>query len=250
MTLEARGQAIQPYQNTGLAIIESRSLALPETPERKRFFFPTNILVSRYGVIGFILLDTRPEQRWISYTDAEYIGLATSEESVPFESKDDRVRLSHYADTETGFKMIRYFILPPDVAEFFKRDRFLGDPFIDKCCRDDTLPEDLDEVPAEPFWAFGNDFEEADAFVRHIIQGACGNIQPEELQRYLWITNHRVYVSFHAWENSREVTIEGEKSLAVALGNFDSVLERFDTRGVIPKKLQSRENLTTPPSSI
>jgi len=239
MSLERRDQAIQLYRDTGLAVIESRNLALPETPERKRFFLPADILISKYGVIGFVLLDSRPEQRWITYTDSEFIGLSTSEESVPWESRDDRIRISHYVDTETGFKMIRYFVLPPVVSEFFKRDKFLGDPFIDKCCRDGTLPEELDEVPAEPFWAFGNDFEGIEEFVDSIIQGACTNIQPEESQKYHWMTNRRVYVSFHAWENSRDVTIEGERSIAAALNNFDNVLERFDTKGVIPKKLQS-----------
>lgn len=250
MSLERRNQAMQPYQDTSLAVIEPRSLALPETPERKRFFLPTDVLISRYGVIGLMLLDTRPEQRWINYTDGEYIGIRTSEESVSFEERDDRVRLSHYIDTETGFKIIRYFVLPPVVSDFFKRDKFLGDPIIDKCCRDETLPEELDEIPADPTWAFGTYSGGTEDFVDSIIQSACTNIKPEELQRYLQRTNHRTYVSFHAWENLQEVQIEGEKSLVAALNNFDNVLERFDTKDVVPKKLQQGEDSATLLSDI
>lgn len=244
MPSQAENRALQPYQESVLARIEPTSLSLQETRERKRFFLPADVLISRYGIIGFLLVDTRPEQRWLTYTDAEWIGVPCTEGSVPYGSEEDRVRRSHFIDTDTGFKMVRYFVLPPKVSEFFNRDKFLGDPFIDKCCREGTLPEEFDEIPADPAWAFGTAAsfrENLELFVNDIVQGANPQASQDEIEQYFRIGNHRTYVSFHAWQDSKEVFSEGERSLAAALGNFDSVLERFDREGIHREKLHEGE---------
>lgn len=117
---------IIPYQGQALEVIRSKGLILPDSPAAKRFFLPSGAVVGRYGVIGFVMIDSKPENRYVSYTDGDWVGVTYREEDFKWIYSDRNP--SHFLNTDTGFKMIRYFALPSAVRIFFEKDKFLGIP--------------------------------------------------------------------------------------------------------------------------
>ena len=74
--------------------------------------------MGQYGVTGFLIVDTRPEERWESYTNTDLYGVSHSLEHcihIPDDVRNDPVRISHYINTDKGFKMVRYFLIPKNV---------------------------------------------------------------------------------------------------------------------------------------
>lgn len=232
-------RAIVLYQGAPLERIDTRALVFQETHQKEsRFFIPEDIVIGRYGVIGFVLVDNKPEQRWVSYTNSEWTGVHTGEPEVYLSHSQNT---SHFVNTDRGFKMMRYFILPPEVAEFFERDKFLGEPLIDKCCREGTLPEEFDENRADSRYAFGYGgyTEGGIELIEAAIRASFPELTEEERARYYWGRNQYAYVSFHPWQEFKYVTQEGQSSIYAAVNNFDDVLTRFDTNKLLsPRDLR------------
>lgn len=220
-------------------IAASDIVARSDSPlmKQKRLFLASDVIVGEYGVTGFVVVDTKPEKRWICYTDGNATGVPYGKEEAEmllFGIDDDPYRLAHYIDTDQGFKMIRYFILPPNVRDFFRTDRYLGTPMINKCACEGTIPDEFDEVEVNTGYAF--DGEE-----RELIDGIIGHINPrlEHIgeTRFSWEDfGHHVYFSFHPWQIYRPVLEVGEEAIVRAIRNFDQVLSRFDGN----KTLQQR----------
>lgn len=229
-------RAVVLYKGSPLERVDTRSLVFPETQQQEpRFFLPEDIVVGRYRVTGFLMIDNRPEKRWVSYTNSEWIGVEVHEPDMFFKGSTNS---SHFFNADRGFKMIRYFVLPPDVAKFFDQDRFLGGPMIDKCCRDETLPDEFDEELADPNYAFGS--ERFSTGVEEIIESAVKasfpELTPDEQKSYGWGRNQHAYVSFHPWQDFKFVIQEGQNSIFAAIKNFDDVLSRFDRNQILSEK--------------
>jgi len=236
MSIE-EGRAIVPYQDQALEIVKSRSLVLPDSAAAKRFFLPSGAVVGRYGVIGFLMIDSKPENRYVSYTDGEWAGVTYREEDLKWSYPERNP--SHYLNTDTGFKMIRYFALPPAVRAFFEKDKYLGDPLIDKCCREGTLPEELDEVKAYGNYAYWiADQKEVDDLIKSVIHSAYPQVTRDQLQDWKNPLGESVYLSFHPWKDFEDILPMGTDSIQAAIYNFDSVIERFDAQRVLtPREL-------------
>jgi len=225
-------RSIVLYQGSPIERVDTRTLAFPEGRQGDpRYFVPEDIVVSQYGVIGFLIVDKTPEQRWYSYDNSEWTG-------VEVRNIGPDQNPSHFLNTDAGFKMIRYFMLPPTVGNFFARDRFLGEPMIDKCCREGTLPDEFDEIRADtPGFAFGLKagylFEEHQEFVRTVAKASFPDLTDEELDHYDWGKNQYTYLSFHPWQDFKHVISRGMESLLAAMNNFDTVIERFDSKRVL-----------------
>lgn len=130
--------------------------------------------------------------------------------------------------------MIRYFILPNNVKDFFRKDKFLGYPMIDKCCREDTLPEEFDETEVNPVYAFnGEEIETVDM----IITGISPKLEQIGELRFSWEDfGHHPYFSFHPWQVYKPVVEVGEESIVKAIKNFDNFLSRFDQKRILQKR--------------
>ncbi len=236
-------RAVVLYQGLPVETIGTRALTFPEGHQKEpQFFLPEDIVVGRYGVIGFLMVDNHPEQRNLTYTNGEWTGVEIEEYAV-LPGKNN----SHFLNTDRGFKMIRYFILPPNVADFFANDKFLGEPMIDKCCRESTLPEEFDEVQALTRHVFGPAgwTEGAVEIVRAVIKASLPQLDEELLQRYdEYGKSQYPYVSFHPWQEFKFVIGEGQKSIYAAMNNFDTFISRFDSSRV----LEERELIPLPES--
>lgn len=225
-------RAIVLYNGAPLERIDTRALVFTDGhQENPRFFIPEDIVAGRYRVIGFLIVDNKPENRWVSYTNGEWTGVEVSEPDMLFKESTNR---SHFLNTSRGFKMIRYFILPPNVAEFFEQDKFLGGPLIDKCCREGTLPEEFDEEPANTNHAFG--LGDGEELTKSVVKASFPELTADEQRRYGWGSNQRAYVSFHPWQDFKFVIQEGQKSIYTAINNFDDILARFDRKRVLPER--------------
>lgn len=203
-----------------------------------RFFLPSDIVMGRYGVTGFLIIDTRPEERWESYTDTNLYYISHSLDHrihIPDEDRNDPIRVSHYINTDKGFKMIRYFLLPNNVRTFFESDEDLGEPMVRKCCR--TIPKWFDEDEAREVFGELSGDEEGDKLVAAIIEGITPRLRQigeTELKRYDF--KHQRYLSFHPWRFVKDVLAVGEDSIVEAIGNFDKFLGTMDRRGVLRKR--------------
>jgi hypothetical protein len=230
------------YEGSPLERIASSNIVLrTDKPlmDQKRLFLASDVIVGEYGVTGFVIVDSKPENRWISYTEGDKTGVIWDTEYHSLEfviyGINEPLRKVHFVNTNEGFKMIRYFILPSNVSQFFTTDKFLGDPMIDKCCREGTLPEEFDEVVVNPVYAFRGEERE---IIDRIIERISPNLQKIGESRFAWEDfGHQVYFSFHPWQTYKPVLEAGEESVVRAVRNFDQFLSKFDER----KKLQRRD---------
>ena len=205
---------------------------------QQRLYLVSDVVVGEYGVTGFVIVDHKPEDRWISYTDYDKAGVFWDPKHHALEFAlygwNDPSRIAHYANTSEGFKMIRYFVLPHNVREFFRSDAFLGDAMIDKCCREDTLPEELDETEVNPIIAFRGEERETVDRILAAISPRLGQIGESRLS---WEDfGHQVYFSFHLWQSYKPVLEAGKESVFRAIRNFDRFLSRFDSKAVLKKR--------------
>ena len=146
-------RAVIVYEGSPVEKIGTRALAFPEVHQKEpRFFLPEDIVVSRYGIIGFLIVDNHPEQRNVTYANPEWTGIKIDEYTLGL---GDKKNSPHFFKTDKGFKMVRYFILPPNVGDFFAQDKYLNEAMIDKMCRQETFAEEFDEEPEKLKWVFG-----------------------------------------------------------------------------------------------
>lgn len=219
--------------------------------ENERIFLASDVMVSKYGIVGYLTVDNQPGDREVSYTESEHTGmtldtyyifgtervLVYNPQTGEEEFSSDEVRLSHYFQTHKGFKMLRRFILPENIAKFFASDRFLGDPSIDKCCREETLPEDYDEEIANlgclSLHAEQDSIEKIDKIILpYFIKKPFVNKSCWEEKNFL----ERTYISFHRWPFYPEVLEKGAESIKKAFENFDILLGKFDTKSPIVRE--------------
>lgn len=232
------GGDIVLYEGSPLERIAASAVGLETVAKplkKPQIYLASDVIVGAYGVTGFVLVDIKPERRWVSYTNSDWFGVTfetSGNHLLKFEVESDPVRRAHFFDTNEGFKMIRYFIMPDNVQEFFTRDKFLGEPMVDKCCRDGTLPEDYDEDPVSSNHAIYDESGDILEAVLKTINPSFG-VPAFSTERM----GHRIYFSFHSWQLYKPVLEVGEESVVRAIRNFDTFLSRFDQT----KQLQRRE---------
>ncbi|GEM_PF-1600279 len=212
-----------------------------------RFFLGSDFYMGTYGVTGFLVIDSRPEERWESYTDTNLYGVSHSLKHcmhIPQEVRNDPIRLSHYINTDKGFKMIRYFLLPSNVKELFSRDRHLKDSLVRKCCEDVPITEWFDEETANEIFTGYNingswisSREDGEKLVNGIIEGISPNLKEtgeSKFEKYDF--RHEHYVSFHSWQVFRQCLVIGEDAVIAAIGNFDRMIPLIDKRGELKRR--------------
>ena len=202
--------------------------AAPSSPMiQSRFFLPSQVLVGRYGVVGMLVIDSKPQHRKVTYEDGEWQGVdwrANEWELMHGDMKDyDPARLAHFVGTEQGFSIIRAFGLPSQVADVFARDSYLGEPYIAKCACDSTFDVEFDEMPAKFNWQPVQDAMPLIQTVALAGWEAAGlpHDSVKEWQQF------RTWLSFHGWFAFAQAVEQGQLSVARAVHNFDSFMERF-----------------------
>lgn len=243
MSLEAlpEGSSLVIRRDQHLERVSATNLltkSVTDLPTRQgQVFLASDIVTGDYGVTAFILVDAAPEDRWVEYSHAHPLTPCTQGGSY-----DDR-EPTHFFHTRNGFKMIRNFILPETVKRFFEQDRFLGEPMIQKCCLDGTIPDDFDEEPVDPEFTIAQSIGDFyDRYEKLKIKKAQAErimhlISPDLEQLENPDSYKRTFLSFHAWwDYYQRVLASGQESLYLAVANFDEVLSRFDQREVLIRR--------------
>ncbi len=201
---------------------------------QERFFILGEVQISRYGVIGMVVVDTRPQKRMISYTDWEWTGVEC--DTRPWVYEGDPFRRHHYVDTERGCSIIRIFALPPTISKIFELDAFLGDPVINKCCCDKVFDAEFDEVPSGTISDPVNQLGGITSTVFPIAWKEAGlvDMNPEAF------FDQRFWLSFHGLFAFSQAGRQAETAVTRALLNFDSFLERF-SKDVAPYQPLQKE---------
>jgi hypothetical protein len=246
------------------ALLTVSGNALSTLPEweleaRAPVYLASEVHISAYGVRGFLLVDSHPENRQSGYHSTRWYGsgevFSGSEDADP-EDVEQRelspMEVAREYGTRHGFKAIRFIVLPHAVTDFFAQDKWLGEPAIEKCIEDVGTPPGYWEQPVRP----GKGMIETDDRLprdqsRELQQrklAALARIlpllDPDTTHDDLWnesrgeYDNHyigngqqRAYLSFHPWQIYQEVTTELSDSVKDALTNFDEALAHFDTTG-------------------
>ncbi len=187
-----------------------------------RFFLPAEVIVGRYGVVGMVIADNRPEYRWVSYDDGEWTGIGYRESDMY--GVTDPVKRAHFLNTESGFSLLRTFALPAQIAEVFDRDKFLGEPMIEKCACDSVFDEgvEFDERRALPEY---QPVKNALPLMETIAQAAWHSAGIPGDKTYEW-KQYRTWISFHGWFVFSQAIVQAQLALEKAIGNFDYFLSR------------------------
>ena len=194
-------------------------------------YLGSNIFVNKYGVLGFSIIDSKPKKRWVRYDRSDWTGVEHGEDIYDTVILNDPVRMRHFADTDKGFAAARQFIFPEEVYDFFTRENFLGDPLINKCCSDKTMPSDFDEERMI-YNPFENTYHTLMEYVvlkenERRVQAGFTNLTGDH-------TN--AYISFHPWSVYHSVINQLDKGIMQSLNNFDILLNKFDMCNIVPKK--------------
>lgn len=234
-------RTIDLYKGQPLEVFKSRGL-LPDLEVSKRLFLPSGVIKGIYGVTGFIIIDKTPEDRFVGYT-SDLVGVTWSEKNFEISEED----ISHFLNTKEGFKMIRYFALPPSVRSFFERDRFLGDPLIDKCCSED-IPKELDETgPLRLGYAFSSIYEgEVKEMVDNVLLHSNPQLTKDELNDWKNPWEEKAYISFHPWKDFQNILEIGSQSIYAAIFSFDRIIQQFDTNHIMKPRELTQENTSLP----
>jgi len=242
------------------AIKASELLRLPEShlEAGSPLYLATDLHLSDYGVRGFVLVDTKPENRRSGYYASEFYD--SGESMSGYETPDnmsgtledaDPIQTARWYGTRHGFKTVRFFVLPEAVTEFFASDKFLGDPMVKKCLEESTTPTEYREQPVRPTDIFyGDDAIRGDEMtvLRKQKVAALGNLlplvdpscSPESFKKNdgdwddypaFGSRNQKAYISFHPWAVYQEVLTVLDESVQQGLRNMDEVLARFDNTG-------------------
>lgn len=220
----AENQSIVLWRGDVLPLLANQ--ALENSPIiQTRFFLPGEVLVSRYGIVAMLVVDSRPKHRKVSYTDTEVTGINWSEkwhrENI---TGYDPIRRAHFVNTEEGFSIIRAFALPPQVVKIFKSDGFLGEPMIAKCVCDQAFDMPFDEMEAS---TNQSPIEEALPLIEAVAFAVWEAARiPADFEMYEW-QQYRTWLSFHGWFAFAQAIEQGQLALTRAVSNFDSFLQRF-----------------------
>ncbi|MBI2443113.1 MAG: hypothetical protein HYV40_04380 [Candidatus Levybacteria bacterium] len=211
---------------------------LAEILDEQRYYVEGDIVVSNFGIVGFILMDSRPSPRSVTYEIDDWV-MPRNEPPGRLEKicEQDPIRRAHFVDTVKGFRMFRYFALPQRVRDFFlEGDEWLGEPMIHKCIQAGTLHKEFDEEHAKLDYAI-------DWGVAHsrpkIVDEIIRQEIPEANEDAYSITanvGHYVYLSYHPWVVYPPVVSEGRESILRAMANFDRVLSQSPQSGAVTKR--------------
>ena len=227
-------RSVELYNGVAIERVPPSALVLPRTP---RFSLATAIYVGRYGEVGMGIIDRRPEKRWTTYSDLDFIGSHYTEADIEGDS-NVRERPHHYLDTDQGFKVVRFVALPEAVNAFFVHERHIGAGLINKCIMD-TLPEEFDEVEAHQAWAF--DATGNSKVVKELLYAAVklGNqtlIDNKSTDGIADYVGRYPYVSFHKFEDEADVMNQVACSVPASLANLDSIIGLFGRTETMPPR--------------
>ncbi len=198
--------------------------------EQHRYFLPTEILISQHGIVGMLIADTKPEKRNVTYTDSEWTGISVDTERWAQEFANDPVRRAHYVDTENGFSFYRIFALPDSAVQNFAKDRFLGNPMIEKCICDGVFGEgvELDEIQASAGERPISKVMPLIELLAHAGWQHAGLKEPADKGIINQYTQIWSWISFHGWFDYRNALKHAQGAMEQTIQNFDHFLQRFE----------------------
>lgn len=239
----------------------------PEVLERRpALALLGEISVSHYGAIGFTLLDSAPENRVPTWNGAsDYFGLegedadpayAGGYEPLPFEEG------SRVYGTRTGFKVIRYAIIPEELKKVLATNQWLGPAVLNQAFEDGICPREFKEEALDPPYTIftsktGRTEEEADqifsakaGFLENLLRSLDGSIKPDAFINAANQTffpgiqlpkTHYTYISFHPWVFFGQVQEVYRQGVARMLSNIDKLMQMFiDKDGSMLEPLKQR----------
>lgn len=224
------------YRGAPLEKIASSAIVSPQNYallQEDRLHLASDVIIGKYGVAGFVLVDNKPKKRWKSYVDPEWQGVGYHPDEPMLmhdeEFANNPFRQSHFLETDKGFMMLRYFVLPSKIKEFFDKDKYLGEPVIRKFCLEGTLPEEFDEEEAHIRNLYYHSSREA-ASINSIIDSINPNLKKVGDFYSTNLIGHYAFISFHRWPFYMPVVKAGEEAVVRSIRNFDEGLSKFDSK--------------------
>lgn len=199
---------------------------------QSRFYIPGDppeIMVSQHGVIGMLVVDDRPRNRFADYDyDVPYYydknscgeGKRARAEKLK-ELAHDPERCARYVDTAEGKMIARVFVLPEYVKNFFKGDKFLGDPMILKLTADGVFD---DGVGLEE----SDDYENMGDLLDALIIGdvAAQAWEQAGLDEPVKGSQWQIWVSFHGNQFFDPAKSKAQEAVRRSIANFDACLNK------------------------
>lgn len=187
--------------------------------EFTRFFLASEVLVSRYNVVSFLVADKEAQgtPEWLGPEGASYIG----------------------STKKNQMAILRHVLMPQKVKELFESDPYLGWPMIKKLCSADlpVLKEmgelDLAPLDGETTWAFTSNEELL--MLSDVIISTLGMDRKGYFRSMYWIGNS-VQDFISVVENVKPV-------LGEMAARFDKFISRFDIRPAENPVLAERKEI-------
>lgn len=224
-----------------------------------------DVQVSRYGAIGFTLLDAAPENRVMTWNpESDYHGQEGSDTNIDVEAglyPADFARDTRVDGTRFGFKVVRYAILPKPLLDLLDTNKWVGPAVIKQALEDGVVPADYVESPVHPSNAIlvpqrhvGHDSEQPQRDYRGkmlVLEGILKQLGEDidisdtpvwDSRSYfgaVFPDNHRTYTSFHPWVYLGMVQKGYELGVRHMLDNIDELMGQFvDKDGTQLARLQ------------
>ena len=230
-----------------------RSLATDEALDRDsgpssheaetRFFLVEQPIIGKHGVIGLLIGDRKPEQRWQCYTDPEWVGVSLGlDPEAEREKYNDPIRRRRFWNTSSGFSLMRIFVLPEEAQEllwgFAERDQF-GWP-----------SATLDEQKAIRDWSPLGQGKATKLFKLTVGQiweefGLSLPLSPHDNLMSLMMghPHERVFISFHDWQHFADAVTSARQMTQGTIAAFDAHADKCESECPGLYTLPVRRNL-------
>ncbi len=219
---EIENSKLSVIRGVGLPELLSMNSMVKQFASSSQFFCPIGVSVSKHGIVGMLIVDAKPSQRCISYSESIWIGEMDNGHG---HESNDPIQHAHFFNTEHGFSLIRVLVLPARVAALFSTDRFLGEAVITKCMEENVYADVMDEMVATQITAPLNRVSDLVSVIAHNAWTSIG--MSEDPKKCV---SMRARLSFHAWFAYSLAVDQGRLALAVSLNNFDGVLDKFSEK--------------------
>lgn len=230
-------------------------------------FVAGDIHFSQLGVIGFVLVDARPEDRFMDYEDTESRVYHRTYEPPDYYDRnwENPAFVSRHHKTSEGLKALRFYMLPKSVASFLKDRPRLQAAILEECLSgvDIPVPDDYYEQAMSVHNVFcspGSGYEDEQqlqlgqqkvralgdilALLDPSTDRAAFRLFDGDLSwNLLPIDRHSpysysAYMSFHPWREQARALPVLETAVTASLELVDTTIKQFDRNGVVLAQTQ------------
>ena len=200
----------------------------------------TPIHVGRVGAVAFGIMVRRPDFTRPGYIGSDRVSgigrpwkeLTTDEQlSTGLGGASDEER-ARFCGTQTGFMIVRQTLLPSELSNVLRKDRFIGPAVIDKCAREvfetpDDLGEDYDHELSS---LFGDTYDEDGTYsqIQRLTSLVIQSLGNDQLPQDSRLEVGRSYASWHGYPYYHSVIARISGACKTTVENFDDLADHFN----------------------